>query len=412
MLAGANVSSGILFLGAAILSIGAGAETDALFASLAVPTVLLSIVAATVPHVLVPLLGRLDEEALRNAAWYFAVLAAAFCGLSTAGLYLSIDVWVPLLFSGLPERGVALAKELSKPLVVANGFLMFATALSAVHRARLLFVRNESLLLAANLVALAFLPILLARFGVYGVPWAMLIRAVLQNALLCFVLGRFRWERPPSDLVRTAWKRIVPLLWGATLFKSTPLIDRVIASLAVPGQLSLFVLSFAVVSAGLQVVDRMFAAPLTAQLTRLLDASTTEAPGGLVRRAAWLCGATVMVGYAVAMVGGAIALAMDARIGALSQDDVRSILWILGCLAGVAVGGALGQIANAGYYACGETRRPTVVSIVGFVLSVPLKLIGFWFAGVTGLALATSVYFLGVAIVKMHGLRHVRSLRS
>jgi putative peptidoglycan lipid II flippase len=58
------------------------------------------------------------------------------------------------------------------------------------------------------------------------------------------------------------------------------------------------------------------------------------------------------------------------------------------------VAGCAGQIVAAGFYARGSTSWPVRVGVVGFSFGAVLKIIGFAWLGVVGVALATSVYYV------------------
>jgi peptidoglycan biosynthesis protein MviN/MurJ (putative lipid II flippase) len=58
------------------------------------------------------------------------------------------------------------------------------------------------------------------------------------------------------------------------------------------------------------------------------------------------------------------------------------------------VGGAMGQILSTSFYAKGNTQTPTRIGVIGFTIGLFFKGIGFYIAGVTGIAVGTSLYLL------------------
>ena len=66
-LAGANILLTLLFQWYVITQLGVGIETDALFAGMALPTLILSVVSTSLTHVLVPLLATVAILALLHA---------------------------------------------------------------------------------------------------------------------------------------------------------------------------------------------------------------------------------------------------------------------------------------------------------------------------------------------------------
>jgi peptidoglycan biosynthesis protein MviN/MurJ (putative lipid II flippase) len=63
-------------------------------------------------------------------------------------------------------------------------------------------------------------------------------------------------------------------------------------------------------------------------------------------------------------------------------------------LAGFLIGGASGQIAATTFYAMGDTRTPTRMSIITYSIYIPAKIIIFLRYGLLGLALVNSIYLL------------------
>jgi peptidoglycan biosynthesis protein MviN/MurJ (putative lipid II flippase) len=60
---------------------------------------------------------------------------------------------------------------------------------------------------------------------------------------------------------------------------------------------------------------------------------------------------------------------------------------------------ASGSVPVAAFVALGDTRTPARLSIVAFIAGVVLKSLCFLWTGLAGLALATSVYYLGNLVV-------------
>ncbi len=70
-------------------------------------------------------------------------------------------------------------------------------------------------------------------------------------------------------------------------------------------------------------------------------------------------------------------------------------------LVGFFIGGAMGQITSTTFYAMGDTRTPTRMSIVTYTLYVPAKVIAFMKYGLMGLAVVTSIYLFVNLIIQI-----------
>ena len=70
-------------------------------------------------------------------------------------------------------------------------------------------------------------------------------------------------------------------------------------------------------------------------------------------------------------------------------------------LVGFFIAGAMGQITSTTFYAMGDTRTPTRMSIVTYTLYVPAKVIAFMKYGLMGLAIVTSIYLFVNLIIQI-----------
>src|SRR5579864_886588 len=114
LLAIANLGFGALQQWYVLLVLGPGTETDALFAGLAMPTLMVALISGPFTYVLIPLLaGTAGEDVWRKARLFFCVVACAATVVS-AILWLLVPVWFALLVPGFSESGKALGMELTR----------------------------------------------------------------------------------------------------------------------------------------------------------------------------------------------------------------------------------------------------------------------------------------------------------
>jgi len=76
------------------------------------------------------------------------------------------------------------------------------------------------------------------------------------------------------------------------------------------------------------------------------------------------------------------------------HDSETAILWfLLIALVGFLVCDPLGQLLSTTFYAQGDTLTPTIIGIFGYTLGLILKIVGYFYAGIIGLAIGTSIYY-------------------
>ena len=87
ILSGANLLITIIIQWQVLTVLGPGPETDAFFASVTIPQLLLSIVTGSLVHVLVPLLSGEKQERLNRDAWTVFLVVGIIFGATAVVLH-------------------------------------------------------------------------------------------------------------------------------------------------------------------------------------------------------------------------------------------------------------------------------------------------------------------------------------
>lgn len=401
-LSAANMGAAFLFQWYALTQLGPGLETDALFAGMTLPHLVLAVVSGSLMHVLVPLLSGEDPSRLRHDVWGFTVLIGALFSVLAVVLYISAPWWVPLTVPGFSAAGIALTLDLTRIQVIGMVFTAINGVQWAAYHARQQFVWAEATPMLASALALLLLVWALPRFGVVAAAWISTLRIALQTLLLAPGMGRPVWPDLTSPAIATAWQRIKPLLLGTAYYKTDPLVDRFLLSTAGSGSLSLYYLAQQIYSAMSQVLNKAMAAPLVPVLSRLHKAGDRHGFRRAFYRKLAQMSALGLFGLIAVGVLGQSLLALWADYGNVSASDANNLGWIMVWLGGLFVGGVTGQICSFAFYACGDTVTPTWMSIATYTVYIPGKIMAFYLWGVMGLALATSVYYLTNTLLQMY----------
>jgi peptidoglycan biosynthesis protein MviN/MurJ (putative lipid II flippase) len=216
----------------------------------------------------------------------------------------------------------------------------------------------------------------------------------MQTLLLAPGMG---WPVCPdlkSAAIREAWQRIKPLLLGTVYYKTDPLVDRFLLSSAGSGSLSLYYLAQQIYGAVSQVLNKAIAAPLVPVLSMLHKAGDRNGFRRAYHRKLLAVAIISIAGLLALVLIGQGILALLVGHGNISASNITQLWWIMIWLGGMFVGGVMGQIASSSFYACGDTITPTRMSMLTYTAYIPSKLVAFYFWGVGGLAIATSVYYI------------------
>lgn len=401
----ANLAFAFLLQSYVLVKLGPGVETDALFAGMTLPQLVLAVVSGSLMHVLVPLLSSDNDEQVRRDAWGFLTVVAAVFGAIAAVLWLTAQWWVPLTVPGFNEEGVRLTVLLTRIQLIGMTLTAVNSVQVATYHARQLFLWAEFSPVIAGAIAFVLLIYAAPRFGVVSIAWILVLRAALQTVFLARRLGRPMRPQLRSPAIRDAWRRVAPLLLGTTYYKSDLLVDRFLLSMADAGRLSLYSLALQLYGAGGQVLNRAVAAPAVPALSRLHKAFDVPSFRRLYNRRLLECGAVCLLFTALLVLIGRPALSLVFAHGRLDSDDVNVLWHMMLWLAGMFVGGALGQLSSASFFAIGDTRTPTRFGMYSYTAYIPLKLLLFHLFGFGGLAMATSAFVIVNFLFQDYSLR-------
>lgn len=407
ILSASNIGIAFLFQWYVLTELGPGLETDALFAGMTLPQMVLAVISGSLMHVLVPLLVGEDKSRLRHDAWAFLILVGGVFAVLAMILYIAAPWWIPITVPGFSESSQVLTVELTRIQLIGMVFAAINGVQWASYHARQQFLWAEFTPLVSSAVSLLLLIWALPRYGVAAAAWISTLRLGLQTLLLAPGMGKPVRLDLKSAAIRQAWQRIKPLLLGTAYYKTDPLIDRFLLSTSGSGSLSLYYLAQQIYGAASQVLNRTIAAPLVPLLSKLHKAGDIEGFRLAYHRKLLQVGAISLAGLAFFGVGGQTILEILIGHGNVSPGNVKELLWIMIWLGGMFVGGAMGQISSSSFYALGDTTTPTRIGIYTYTVYIPVKIASFYFFGVLGLALVTSVFVLTNVLIQNWSLKKI-----
>jgi len=398
-LAGANILVTLAFQWFVITQLGVGIQTDALFAGMAVPQLILLVVSSSLTYVLVPLLAVEDESTFQQNAWgFFLGITALFASLA-AVLFFTARYWVPWLVPGFTRAGQELTVSLTRIQLVSMIFTASVSVLWSVYRARQRFIWVELSTLISSVIVFVLLLKILPTYGVKGASVLIVLRTGLQVFWLLPGIGRWHWPDWRSPGMKEAWRRVRPLLLGNSYYRTDQLLDRFLASMAPAGGLSLLYLGQQIYGVANVVTEKAIASPMVPELAVLAGAGQWREFRRAYQKRLLTMGGLTALGYVGLLVVGERILNLLIGHGGVTSDNVHLLWLIMVALVGYFVAGAMGVVTAPAFYAMGDTRTPTRMSVVTYTLYIPAKIFGFMKYGLLGMAAVTSAYlFLNVAI--------------
>ncbi|HYK41407.1 MAG TPA: lipid II flippase MurJ, partial [Thermoanaerobaculia bacterium] len=143
VLAAANLFAALAIQWYVVTRLGVGTATDALFAGMAIPQLVLEVVSGSLMHVLVPLLATEDREAFAKTAWgLFLAIGAIFSALAVA-LSVSAPLWLRWLLPGFKAEALRLTISLTRIQLIGMVFTALLSVLWSTYHARSRFLWAE-----------------------------------------------------------------------------------------------------------------------------------------------------------------------------------------------------------------------------------------------------------------------------
>ena len=384
-----------------IARLGAGAETDALYAGSTLLQLFSAVVMEPLSFVLVPLLSARAEAERRLVAWPLFIGVAVLFASLTLGLFGAVPYLVSAMVPGFSESTRELAIELTRIQLTGLVGVACSTVLAAFYHARNQFLWTGSAFLLCSLIGWCVLFLGLSQAGVTLAAWVQVFMCGGPAVLLLKIVGGWPRASIPVDthFFRDLWTRMRPLVLSAAYLRTGFLADRFLTSFLAPGSLVILELTWRVLGAMVRVLNQAVVTPVVPTLAKLAEAQAWETFATLSRdRLRWMgviSGVALAVFLLVAFFGQNIGVWMGVRPDewALTGDVFGTLRLTLLACAGMLVCGGLNHVLVNAFYAEGEMSTPAKVEALASTAGLLLKGLGFFMGGLMGIALAISMQY-------------------
>lgn len=375
-----------------VTQLGAGSGTDALFAGMVVPQLVLNVISGSLAFVLVPMLSVTDEKTNSSAVWSFAIALAAVFGVLAVILWLLAPWWVPLTVPGFDALAMSQTVTLTRIQLLGMFFSGLGAPFNAAYQAQNRFVHPALMSVIAGFLALIFVVGLLEAGGVEIAAWGLTLRSSLQFVLQVPI--GFPFSRPNFGNSRflDSLRKLRPLIAGTIYYKTDQLLDRFLASMAPTGSVSLLHLAQQIYAGANLILVNAIAAPAVPRMsTHSSNGDMHLLRRDIMRTLMVLMGLGLAIFAMIVYPGRYLLLFLFAH-GNLKESAITELWMIMLALGLVWFSGLTGQVFSSGFYSMSDTTTPTRIGVVGFSLGIVLKIAGFLFYGVIGIAIATGIY--------------------
>jgi peptidoglycan biosynthesis protein MviN/MurJ (putative lipid II flippase) len=398
----ANIVLAVVIQFYILLRFGVGPNTDAHVASQTIPLLASSLLTATLPQALVPIL--IAQANPRAASWAMTCTFTLVALPVVAIAAVSAPLWVGMLFGSMDattlETTILLSRIQLASVVASAGLAAPLATLYAEGRV----LGAEGTFLAASVLTVAMLPWMTNRYGIQGASISLFARALMQLLFVVATLGRPMLTFGSKSLRATLWSTIRPMLGGAPIYKLGPVVDRLLGSYGGTGGMTQLIYGQHAWTFGLTLLDRVIAKPLLATgSTFVFENRLGELRKSYLSavRRSLLLAVTAVILFALL---GEQALHFVSRVSSLSSDDASELYVVCLVLGGVAIAGAPGQASLATTYALRHAGSVVRIALISFAFATGLKIALQPLYGVLGIAFG-AVCYQAINFIALH--RHI-----
>ena len=387
---------------------GTSDAMDAFFIALALPTFALGVVAGSIPAALVPAYVRVKdregEAAARRLTSTVLVAAVAALAVAAALLVVFAPLILPVIGATFTGEKLALTKRLFfllSPAIVLSGISTIFAAILNAHERFALAAWTPAF---APVLTIALLFTAGQGLGIYALGiallagWALEVVVLGQSVRQRNLLSFPRWGDWHPE-IRQVIGQYAPMVVGAAVMGSSPLIDQSMAASLGPGSVAELAFGSKIVAAALGVGTTALSTAIFPHFSGMVAAGNWAGARHTLRTYSRLI-LYVAIPTVALIVGfsDAIIRVLFER-GEFSAASTHAVARVQALYALQIPFYVLGIIGVRMLSATGGNRILMWVSIGNFVSNIVGNLVFMRFWGVAGIALSTSVVYLVSAVV-------------
>ncbi len=374
-------------------TLGVGIETDALFAGMTIPQLVLSIISASLTHSLIPILAGKSSSEAKSDSWAFMALIFLLFGALGVVLGLTMNLWLPVTLPGFDVDKLSLTETLSKIQLIAMVFMAINGVQIASYHAGKKFIWAELSSCVTTFGAILYLILSSHNIDVETIAWISSIRIILQVVLMLPGMGWPTISGMKQGTFIKTWRSIKPLLVGTSYFKTEMLVDRYLLSSAANGVLSEFNFAQQLISSSSQFLNKVLVAPLAPELALNYKNKDINGFKYIFYKGILYSTAIPIIAIIIFFIFGENLIGAILNYGNFQDKNITNIWVLILLLSGVSITANSGQVCSIAFYSMENSRTPVKMSIITYSIYIPIKFIIFIYFGVIGLAISISLYF-------------------
>jgi putative peptidoglycan lipid II flippase len=385
--------------------LGAGTTADAFFVAFRFPNLFRRLFAeGAFAAAFVPIFSGLLETDGREAARKFATQALSVLALVLLVFVLAMEIVMPWAmfvlapgFDAVPGK-MELATDLSRIAFPYLFFISLVSLLSGVLNSlgRFAAAAASPVLLNLTLIAALLGFTHWAETPGHALSWGVAAGGILQFVWLLVHCQRqgmpMRFARPRlGEKVRLLGRRILPVVFGASLYQINLLIGTILASLISEGAVSYLYYADRVTQLPLGVVGVAVGTALLPMLSRQIKAENPEGAAHSQNRGLEFALLLTFPAAVALMVIATPVVSVLFQRGAFTAADTAATSAALAAFASGLPAYVLVKVLAPGFFAREDTATPVRIAAAAMVTNVVLNLVLMQYFAHVGIALGASL---------------------
>ena len=374
-----------------LTKIGPSGQTDALFAGMAVPTLILSVLVGSLTNVLVSIFIHTERPLYK--LWEQLYIFTIISFIIIVFMLVTQKFWIANLFSGFDTKTLKLTSEILKIQFAIIPLSIASSIITAFFNSQSKFILAEAIPALCSVIIFPSVFYLIPLYGVIAVSYIYAAKIVLTFIVQMIYIGApVKIAYKEIKFVETL-QRIKYLMLGSIYYKSGPVIDRHILSFSTSGTMSFYVLVQQLLSMANLILVKVLIVPQITLMNNVIKKNDNNIIKWIVKRFCFLMGITLILFIAFAFLGKPI-LILATEFARFDKFDPEMI-WYFGlALFGTFVGDFVMTFVSSAFYSNGDTRSPSLILMSTYTLFIPLRFLSFTWYGTIGLAITSSLFSL------------------
>lgn len=372
-----------------LFSLGANKNTDLFFSALAIPMTIGSIIGSNIVQVSVPILieknSSLQQGIFEVVFFTFSILGLIIFVATITFTPIIIDIIFPFYTEGQKETVVLLTKTMM--IGTLFSILCYAYSSKLYAKGTPLYIELAGVISGIITIALFLFNWKQLTLGFYA--WIINIRWIFLFIILVFISTPViptLCRKEIKAVVKKTIGRLKNLVLGGAIYKSDVLVDRHFSAQAQSGDLTILYLVQQFYAAVSTLLNK---ALFTPNLKKLSEENSKSESIKRMFKIVTRINFIYFLLLATLFISSVLFFEFVFFGAPLKQWMHVALL-----TSGVIVASTFGAIFTVRYYSQGNTLTPTKVGLIGFSLSILLKLILFKKIGFDGLLVAISLYYI------------------